>query len=83
VVVDLDGDGDGTATWPATTPFLRSQRQPTRTLRARIRQATSPRDASWVVHGAASDPFTATSHVAVAVHAHDYVNDHVDDHDYD
>jgi hypothetical protein len=32
-------------------------------------------------HGAKSDPFTATSHVAVAVHVNDH--DHVDDYVYD
>jgi hypothetical protein len=35
----------------------------------------------WVDHRAGSDPFTATSHVAVAVKVNDHDHDHVNDYD--
>jgi hypothetical protein len=59
VVVDFDGDGDGDVA-------VDDRLLPRPALRG---------DASWVVCKGRSDPFTATSHVAVAVHAHDHVNE--------
>jgi hypothetical protein len=67
--VILDGDGDVAV----DDPFLEIAKAAERGRCARMGQASVPGDVG--AHGAKSDPFTATSHVAVAVHAHDHVND--------
>jgi hypothetical protein len=66
-----DGDGDGDVA--VDDPFLEIAKAAEPARCARMGQASVPGELG--AHGAKSDPFTATSHVAVAVHVNDHVND--------